>query len=277
MVMMTAFAGKTAVITGGASGIGRGLAERFLAEGMNVVIADIEENVMQDTARELGCTGIRTDVTSAESVEALAARTIELFGAVHLVCNNAGVGAFCRIADLKLTDWKWMIDVNLWGVIHGVQSFLPRLLANPEGGWIVNTASMGGVSAFPDLGAYATTKFAVTALTETLAQEMEQDGTNVGATVLLPGPITSNLGNSTRNRPLELVGALAGRELDALPQYKEKLPMKDPSVAGDVVMEALRTGALYAVTHPEQFERVEKRAARMAEAFGYSSAFNPLA
>jgi NAD(P)-dependent dehydrogenase (short-subunit alcohol dehydrogenase family) len=271
---MTEFKGKTAVVTGGASGIGRSLASRFLAEGMNVVIADIDEGPLSETAVQLGCVGVRTDVSDPESVASLAAQTIDRFGSVHLVCNNAGVGAFGRIADLTLADWKWMINVNLWGVIHGVHYFLPRLLSNPDGGWIVNTASMGGVSTYPALGAYATCKFGVTALTETLSQELEEAGALVGATVLLPGPITSNLGSSTRNRPDELKGALVCRELNELPQYKEKLPMKEPSVAADAVMHALRHGDLYAVTHPEQFDRVERRVTRLAKAFNHSAAFS---
>lgn len=263
------FAGKTAVVTGGASGIGRGLAERFLAEGMNVVIADIEEGPLRRTANDIGAIGIRTDVSDLESVQALAEAARARFGTVHIICNNAGIGAFARIADLTMADWQWMIGVNMWGVIHGLQAFLPILRGNPDGGWVLNTASMGGVSTFPTLGAYATTKFGVTALTETLAMELEQENSKVGATVLLPGPVRSNLGKSTRNRPADLAdGKLADNDLEALPQYRDTLPWKDPSDVAEIVMQAIRGGALYAVTHPAQAERVEKRMQALLAAFG---------
>lgn len=263
------FAGRTAVVTGGASGIGRGLAERFLAEGMNVVIADVEPARLHATAAEIGAFPVQTDVADAASVEALARAAEDRFGRIDVVCNNAGVGPFARIRDLTLADWQWMVSVNLWGVIHGVHAFLPRLLANPHGGWIVNTASMGGVSTFPGLGAYATTKFGVVGLTETLAQELDQDGGAVGATLLLPGPVPSNLGKSLRNRPTGLGdGTLADTDLSALPQYRDTLPWRDPAHVAQVVVDAIRQGALYAVTHPEQVERVERRAAAMLAAFG---------
>jgi NAD(P)-dependent dehydrogenase (short-subunit alcohol dehydrogenase family) len=263
------FAGRTAVVTGGASGIGRGLAERFRREGMNVVIADVEQTRLERTAADIGAWPVRTDVSDAASVQALADATVERFGAVHIVCNNAGVGPFGRIKDLTLDDWRWIVGVNLWGVIHGVRSFLPLLLANEDGGWMVNTASMGGLASFPGLGAYATTKFGVTALTETLAMELEQDGAKVGATLLCPGPVRTDLGKSTRNRPAGLeAGALADMDLDQLPQYRDTLPWKDPADVAEVVVEAIGEGRMYAITHPMQAERVESRAARLLAAFG---------
>jgi len=262
-------AGKTAVVTGGASGIGRGLAERFLREGMNVVIADVEPARLEQAAADIGAFAVHTDVSDAASVDALAAAAVARFGAVHVVCNNAGVGPFGRIKDLTLADWRWIVGVNLWGVIHGVQSFLPRLLQNEDGGWIVNTASMGGLSTFPRLGAYATTKFGVAALTETLAMELEQDGAKVGATLLCPGPVRSDLGKSTRNRPADLRGGgLADFDLEDLPQYRDTLPWKEPAEVAEVVVEAIRSGQLYAITHPMQADRVETRAARLLAAFG---------
>jgi len=263
------FAGKTAVVTGGASGIGRGLAERFIAEGMNVVIADVEEARLAQTAAEIGAYGVRTDVSDLASVEALAEAAKARFGAVHIVCNNAGIGPFARIRDLTMADWRWIIGVNLWGVIHGVQTFLPMLLGNSDGGWIVNTASMGGLTTFPTLGAYATTKFGVTALTETLAMELEQEGSKVGATLLCPGPVHTDLTRSSRNRPAGLGdGALADVDLEALPQYRNTLPWKEPADVAEVVVDAIRNGRMYAITHPVQADRVEARAARLLSAFG---------
>lgn len=269
---MDRFDGRTAIVTGGASGIGRGLAERFVAEGMNVVVADIEEAPLKRTADEIGALAVQVDVSDLASMEKLRDATLAHFGSIDIVCNNAGIGAFSRVADLTMDDWRWIISVNLWGVIHGVQIFLPILLGNERGGWMVNTASMGGVSTFPTLGAYATTKFGVAALTETLFMEMEQEGSNVGVTLLLPGPIRSNLGNSSRNRPASLQpGALSDGKLEQMPQYRDSLPWKDPAHAAEVVMAAIRNGELYAVTHPEQFERVASRSEALLNAFGKSA------
>ncbi len=168
-----------------------------------------------------------------------------------------------------MADWRWIMGVNLWGVIHGVQTFLPTLLDNSDGGWIVNTASMGGLTTFPTLGAYATTKFGVTALTETLAMELEQDGAKVGATLLCPGPVHTDLTRSSRNRPADLGdGGLADVDLEALPQYRNALPWKEPAEVAEVVVDAIRNGRMYAITHPVQADRVEARAARLLAAFG---------
>ena len=263
------FKGKTAVVTGGASGIGRGLAERFIAEGMNVVIADIEEGALRKTADAIGAHGVLTDVSDLGSVQALANATLDKFGDVHLVCNNAGIGPMARIKDLTIEDWHWMLGVNLWGVIHGVHTFLPILLDNPDGGWIVNTASMGGLAALPALGAYATAKFGVAGLTETLAIELKEDGAKVGATLLCPGPIHSNLGKSSRNRPSAYAdGKLADVDLQGLARYKDAVPWKEPSFAADVVVKAIRNGDLYAVTHPEQVDRITTRVQGLLKAFG---------
>ena len=184
---MSAFAdleGKVAVVTGGASGIGKGIAEALKNQGVELVIADIEDGALQRTAKELGATGIQTDVSSAESVGALATEVVERFGTAHVLVNNAGIGPMGRIADLTLDDWKWMIGVNLWGVIHGIHAFLPILKSNEEGGHVVNTSSMAGLVGMPGLGSYTLTKYGVLGLTEVLAKELEEDGSKVGATVL---------------------------------------------------------------------------------------------
>lgn len=277
MAGMTELKGRTAVVTGGASGIGRGLAERFIAEGMNVVIADIEAARLGRTAAEIGALAVPCDVSRLDDVAALARAATDRFGTVHILCNNAGIGPFGRIKDLTIADWQWMIGVNLWGVIHGLHCFLPILLDNPDGGWIVNTASMGGLSTFPALGAYATTKFGVAALTETLAMELEQDGARVGATLLCPGPVHTDLGKSSRNRPPALEGGgLADLDLEALPQYRDTLPWKEPHEVAAVVIDAIRHGRLYAITHPMQAERVEARMAGILSAFGRKVATAPI-
>lgn len=257
--------GKVAVVTGGASGIGRGIATRLVDQGMKVVIADIEQGALQQTAAEIGAVGIRTDVSDAASVQKLADEILSKFGAVHLVCNNAGVGSLGRIADMTFKDWQWVINVNLWGVIHGTQIFLPLLKRNADGGHFVNTSSMGGLGTMPGLGGYAVTKFGVVALTETLAQELAEDGSNVGATVLCPGTVRTNIANSSRNRPAGLEGGLADVDLEAS-EFGATLRWMDPLDVGDVVIRAVKRGDLYAFTHPEMGEPILQRNANIAAA-----------
>jgi len=270
---MSAFAdleGKVAVVTGGASGIGKGIAEALKNEGVELVIADIEDGALQRTAKELGATGIQTDVSSAESVGALATEVVERFGTAHVLVNNAGIGPMGRIADLTLDDWKWMVGVNLWGVIHGIHAFLPILKANEEGGHIVNTSSMAGLVGMPGLGSYTLTKYGVLGLTEVLAKELEEDGSKVGATVLCPGTIHTNIGTSSRNRPDDNAGGLhdvdisqEGSEVD-MSGVRWMIPIE----VGTIVVDCIRSGELYALTHPDWWDMVEPRFVAIASAFG---------
>jgi NAD(P)-dependent dehydrogenase (short-subunit alcohol dehydrogenase family) len=270
---MSAFAdleGKVAVVTGGASGIGKGIAEALKNEGAELVIADIENIALQRTAKELGATGIQTDVSSAESVSALATEVVERFGTAHVLVNNAGIGPMGRIADLTLDDWKWMVGVNLWGVIHGIHAFLPILKANQEGGHIVNTSSMAGLVGMPGLGSYTLTKYGVLGLTEVLAKELEEDGSKVGATVLCPGTIHTNIGTSSRNRPGDNAGGLhdvdisqEGSEVD-MSGVRWMIPIE----VGTIVVDCIRSGELYALTHPDWWDMVEPRFVAIASAFG---------
>jgi NAD(P)-dependent dehydrogenase (short-subunit alcohol dehydrogenase family) len=258
--------GKVAVVTGGASGIGRGMATRFKAEGMQVVIADIEEAPLAATAAELGVVGVRTDVTDADSVAALAAATIDRFGAVHVVCNNAGVGGGGLIKDLTLKDWRWVIDVSLWGVIHGIHSFLPHLLQNPDGGHIVNTASVAGLMAGPGIGPYNAAKYGVVAISETLAAELAAEQSKVGVSVLCPGYVKTNIFTSQRNRPAALRNdrpKTAAR--GANKQIADELQAQglDPLVVGGMVFDAIRSGKLFILTHPEYAPAIVERAQRI--------------
>ena len=259
-------AGKTAVVTGGASGIGLGIARQLRAEGMQVVIADIEPGALEAAAAQIGATGVVTDVASLASVEALAAETIRRFGAVHVVCNNAGVGSGARVADMKPADWDWILGVNLLGVIHGVQAFLPLLSANPEGGHMVNTASMSGLRVRPGAGGYAVTKFGIVALTETLAMELAADGSRVGVSVLCPGMVHTNIKASTRNRPGDLSGALADYDIETS-GLGARMRWLNPDEVGRITVRAIRRGDLYAITHPEQVGEVEERHRRLEAAF----------
>jgi NAD(P)-dependent dehydrogenase (short-subunit alcohol dehydrogenase family) len=266
--------GKVAVVTGGASGIGKGVASQLIAAGMRVVIADIEQAALQRTAGELGATAIVTDVSDAGSVRALAGAVVAELGTVHVVCNNAGVGPLAPIADLTMADWDWVLGVNLYGVIHGVQAFLPILKANPDGGHIVNTASMAGLVAPPRMAAYCVSKFGVVALTEVLAAELAADGSRVGASVLCPGTVRTRIGTSSRNRPPRLAqGGLADVDIsqDDNPYYR----WISPEDAGAIVVRAIRRGDLYAFTHPEWYAMVEPRHQAIAAAFRAAAEAEP--
>ncbi len=258
--------GKVAVVTGGASGIGKGIATRLVAEGAQVVIADIQRDAMEATAAEIGAAGVHTDVSDPASVDALAQAVLARYGAVHVVCNNAGIGPLAPVADLTLDDWRWMLGVNLWGVIHGVHTFLPVLKQNREGGHIVNTASMAGLVAGPRLGAYAAAKFGVVGLTEVLAAELAADNSRVGVSVLCPGTVHTNIGTSSRNRPADLPDAGfkdVDIELEDNPRYRWIYP----EAAGAVVVRAIKRGDLYALTHPDWYPLVAERHEAIAAAF----------
>jgi NAD(P)-dependent dehydrogenase (short-subunit alcohol dehydrogenase family) len=269
--VLAELAGKVAVVTGGASGIGKGIATQLVAEGARVVIADIQRDAMEATAAEIGADGVQTDVSDPASVDALAKAVLGRHGAVHVVCNNAGIGPLAPVADLTLDDWRWMLGVNLWGVIHGVHTFLPILKQNREGGHIVNTASMAGLVAGPRLGAYAAAKYAVVGLTEVLAAELAADNSRVGVSVLCPGTVHTNIGRSSRNRPADLPDAGfkdIDIELEDNPRYRWIYPQD----AGAVAVRAIKRGDLYALTHPDWYPLVAERHEAIAAAFRQQAA-----
>jgi NAD(P)-dependent dehydrogenase (short-subunit alcohol dehydrogenase family) len=266
-------AGKVAVVTGGASGIGRGIATALLAEGAEVVIADVERPALGRTVEELGVLGVPTDVSDLTSVQALAQTVIERFGRVHVVCNNAGIGGSARIGDLTASDWEWSLSVNLWGVIHGVQTFLPLLLENVDGGHIVNTSSFSGLYSRPGLGAYTATKFAVVGLSECLAAELAEDGLDIGVSILCPGFVRTNLGTFTRNRPERYsdgnlgnpqVAARASADLRAAGEAAHRI---EPIGAGRMVVDAIKRGDRYIITDPDMLPLVQARHSAIEQAF----------
>lgn len=258
--------GKVAVVTGGASGIGRGIAQRFVAQGMQVVIADIEESSLNQTALEIGAHPILTDVSDSKSVQTLADAVLKEFGRVDIVCNNAGVGPMANISDMTLDDWKWLINVNLWGVIHGTHSFLPLLRSNPDGGHIINTSSIGGFATMPMLGGYSVTKYGVVALTEALALELKLAQSNVACTVLIPGPVHTNIHHSSRNRPDTLQDSkLLDVDLNDVPEMAQ-IRWLEPEDVGDLVISAIQRKELYCFTHPELFGAIGDRFAQIADA-----------
>ena len=214
---MQEFEGKVAVVTGAASGIGFAMAERFAQEGMHVVLADVEAPALEAAVTRLrqaehDVLAVVTDVSKAESVEALAQRAFETYGNVHILCNNAGVagagGSSGPVWEKTQHDWQWAFGVNYWGVVNGIQAFVPRMLAAGEEGHVVNTASIAGVTSNV-FGIYGVTKYAVVALSEYLYRSLTETGAKIGASVLCPSFVTTNLGSSDRNRPAELKTASA--------------------------------------------------------------------
>jgi NAD(P)-dependent dehydrogenase (short-subunit alcohol dehydrogenase family) len=263
---MTRIEGAVVVVTGGASGIGHGIAEVFAERGAHVVIADIEQAAVDRAAEELGVHGMRINVADAVSVAALADAVVSTYGRVDIVVNNAGVGPVGRIADLTLADWQWVLDVNLGGVINGVHAFLPLLRSNADGGHIVNTASMSVFGPMPEMGAYAASKAGVAALTEVLAAELAQEGSDVGVTLLTPGSVRTGIARSLRNRPDAEGGGLQEVDLAAGPESAH-LVWRTPREVGLVVARAVENDDFYAITHPNQLPRVEKHHHAVRAAF----------
>lgn len=247
--------GRVAVVTGGASGIGRGIAEAFRGAGATVVVADRDETAL-DAAREEGFGAFRTDVADAESVAALARHVVEEHGRVDLLVNNAGVGPKAPLTGLTLADWRWILDVNLMGVIHGVHAFLPGLIANEHGGWIVNTASMSRFFTPPGYAPYVASKAAVEGLSLTIAQELEAGGHRVGVTVLHPGAVRTNIRNSLRSRP-EDAGESGLVDFDIAEKITDERMWVQPEDAGAIVLRAVRGGDRFAFTHPGMVGDVE--------------------
>lgn len=263
---MTEIHQRAAVVTGGASGIGLGIAEQLIAEGARVVIADIDAAAAEREATRLGALHRKVDVSRPESVQELAEFTVRELGGVDIVVNNAGVGPLARATELTLDDWKWMLDVNLFGVINGVQSFLPHLLANPSGGHIVNTSSISGLTVTQGVAAYAASKYAVVGLSEAMALEFAEDAPDVHVTVLVPGTVRTDIKNGLRNRPAGSSGAL--RDIDlAATELGQTVRWIDPIDAGRITTRAIRNNDLYAVTHPDWWHLVEERHTKLRDAF----------
>ena len=207
--MLTEFDGKVAVVTGAASGIGRAMCERFAGLGMRIVMADVEGAILRESAEQIEATGaevlaMRVDVSRADELSRLAEGTIERFGKVHVVCNNAGVFAGGLTWEAIGTDWEWVLGVNVYGVLHGIRAFVPIMLEQNEPGHIVNTCSMAGLINTPFSGAYNVSKHAALSLTETLYHELRMKQTPVGCSALCPELIRTGIANSDRNRPAHL-------------------------------------------------------------------------
>jgi NAD(P)-dependent dehydrogenase (short-subunit alcohol dehydrogenase family) len=262
------FTNKTAFVTGGASDIGLALGKTFAAEGMKVMLADIEAEALTAALGSLSeygpnVRGTSCDVTDPVSVERAAQATFEAFGNVHVVCNNAGVGGSGGIDNISLDTWRWVLDVNLWGVLHGIRTFLPHIRAHGEGGHILNTASMAGLQS-ASFNPYATSKYAVVAMSEGLAKELAPHG--IGVSVLCPSFTRTRIGKSGRNRqerygkmrapdPHSPAGASAVKLAELLNAGR------DPAEIAARTLAAIRDNELYVITHPEWNWELEKRIA----------------
>lgn len=255
---------KVAVITGAASGIGRGLAERFAVEGMAVVLADIEEEPLAKLEADLCAKGatvlaIRTDVSNADDVENLAVQTYNVYGEVHILCNNAGVVCSRPIWEQTIADWEWVLGVNLWGVVHGIRTFVPRMLSQETECHIVNTASILGLVRGPGEGIYKVSKHGVVALSETLADELTLKGSQIQVHVLCPGWVRTGILESVRNRP---GGKSQHHNRDIIDNRNVRAEMEAgmmPAEVADCVYNAIQNGTFYIHTHPEHKALVQAR------------------
>lgn len=266
---MQEFQNKVAVVTGAASGIGRGIAERCAQEGMNVVLADIEEPALQEAAETMRRSGatvlpVCTDVSKADDVEELARKTLDAFGAVHLLLNNAGVVAGGSVWESTLADWEWVMGVNLWGVIHGIRTFVPIMLAQDTECHIVNTASIAGLISAPQLSSpYLVTKHAVVALSEHLQCTLAERHAKVDVSVLCPAWVNTAIMDSERNRPHELQnepGVEDPRDETMAEEIRAALQSgMSPHVVADFVFRAIRSGRFYILTNPEANALVQQR------------------
>jgi NAD(P)-dependent dehydrogenase (short-subunit alcohol dehydrogenase family) len=269
--------GRTAFVTGGASGIGLGMARAFAASGMKVMLADVEGDALERAVaglRDAGgdIRGVRCDVADRASVMRAAGEAVAAFGKVHVVCNNAGVGAGGPMEEIAPDDWNWVLGVNLNGVILGIEAFLPHIKGHGEGGHIVNTASMAGMVASPGMGPYCASKFAVVALSEALAAEL--NGTGIGVSVLCPGWVNTRITEARRNRPAGLGPGRAPKAAEGpiASYFAEQIRNgMDPDEVGRFVVDAIHGGDLYVFTHPEMRDAVEARFHRILAALDKSA------
>ena len=269
---MKDLSGKTAIVTGAASGIGLGIATALAEAGANVVMADIQKDAVEQAAHSLSGTNkrvmpVRIDVTQEQSVVDALAEAERNFGKLHITCNNAGVPMHgTRMIDVPPEDWAFVIGVNIWGIIHGIRHFVPAILSHGEEGHIVNTASVAGFQnrRGTDQGPYSMSKYAALSLSEGLEHELE--GTNVGVSVLCPGPIATNIARGARNRPDHMGGPQIRTSDEAMLAERLVATGLDPKKVGDRVVDAIRTNTFYAFVSAVPAEVIRTRHRRIEEA-----------
>jgi NAD(P)-dependent dehydrogenase (short-subunit alcohol dehydrogenase family) len=272
---MDQFEGKTAFVTGGASGIGLALCRTFGARGMHVALADIEAAACADAVETLRRDGVKAigiscDVSDRDSLAEAAAQTFAAFGKVHILCNNAGVSRAGPIESIASSDWDWVIGVNLKGLVHGLQIFLPHMKAHGEPGHIVNTASINGVVGAPLAGPYSATKFAAVGISEVLAAELTD--TSIGVSVLCPSWVKTRMLDNGRNRPAQFGGPIAldldGANAERNKRYAQALASGlDPADVAELVLDAVQARRLYVFTHADRRGDVERRFELMMDGF----------
>jgi NAD(P)-dependent dehydrogenase (short-subunit alcohol dehydrogenase family) len=264
--------GKTAIVTGAASGIGLGIATALAEAGANVVMADIQKAAVEQAAHGLSGTNkrvmaVQIDVTQEQSVLDALAEAERNFGKLHIACNNAGVPMHgTRMVDVPPTDWQFVIGVNMWGIIHGIRHFVPAILKHGEEGHIVNTASVAGFQnrRGTDQGPYSMTKYAALSLSEAL--EIELEGTNIGVSVLCPGPIATNIARGARNRPDHMGGPLIKANDEAILAERLATSGLDPMKVGERVVDAIRTKTFYAFVSAVPADVIKARHRRIEAA-----------
>lgn len=280
---MQQLSGKVAAVTGAASGLGRAMALAFAREGMQLALADVDEKNLAETkrmARELGVDTIamRVDVSRSEEVEGFAARSIEALGSVHVLCNNAGVSPVGAAWENTVADWEWTLGVNLWGVIHGIRAFVPRLITQDEG-HVVNTASVAGLISPPGMAVYNVTKHAVVTLSETLHHDLRLQNSRVGVSVLCPAYVPTGIADSERARPGMLANppgtqSAAQRATEAMVRKAVAAGKISAAQVADAVLDAIRRERFYILTH----ERIKPAIrARLEDVLEERAPRNPLA
>ncbi len=266
---MKHFAGKVAVVTGGASGLGLAMARRFAREGMKIVLADVQQDALDRTTDEFRAAGtpvigVKVDVSKADQVEALKDATIAAFGAAHILCNNAGVAPGGLAWESTAADWEWCMGVNVYGVIHGLRSFVPVMLAQGDECHIVNTASVAGLLSPPGMAIYCVSKHAVVTLTECLHQDLVTRTAKIKASVLCPAYVPTGIADSERNRPAELRNApkeMTPEDIAREQALKHAVQSGriGPEQVGDMVFEGIREERFYILTHPKIKAAIETR------------------
>lgn len=272
---MKEFQGRTAFVTGAASGIGLAMARTFLDRGMNVMMADVEQAALDKAFHGLSNYGDRVakvlaDVSVSEAFAEAAQTTFRTFGKVHILCNNAGVSRGGAVEEISMADWEWVVGVNLYGTVHGIRTFLPHMKAHGEPSHIVSTSSMSGLTPKALAGTYGATKFAIVGLSDVLRQECE--GTNVGVSVLCPGWTKTNMPDNGRNRPARFGGAYDFRA-DPLMAERNKRYVEgsmnglDPLDLAELVVRAIEADEFYILTEPGRRESVQARFDEVMRAF----------
>lgn len=258
---------RTAVITGGASGIGLATARLLAAEGVRLLLTDVEQGALSKASEELGAIGIVADVSSYSDMQSLANTAFDELGHVDIVFNNAGVAVGGPISEMTHEDWKWIIDVDLWGPIHGVEVFLPRMIEQRRGGHIAFTSSFAGLVPNIGLGPYCVAKYGVVALAEVLHKELRAH--DIGVSVLCPMRVATNIGSSERNRPDDLGGPDSSPRV---PDQSEDNPDQAGAVipvegVAQMVVDAMKTNELYVLPHAESRQYVQRRFTRIDQSF----------